>query len=299
MRPEIAVLDIQGQYRVYTEFYRADAAEKTIILINGSLATTASFAQTVRNLHPHFNVVLYDQPYAGKSKPHNRQERLISKEDEAQILLELIERFQCDHVMSFSWGGACTLLALAHQPRRVKKAVVSSFSPVINEPMRDYLERGCQYLAACDRYQVGNLVNDTIGKYLPSLFKRFNYRHVSGLDSHEYAQMHFHINEVLQRDLQRALNGARNIDIPVLFINGERDEYTTVEDAREFGKHIGNSQFSVIRDAGHFLDMEHKAACDDTRNAMLGFLKPTVREARQRSYAYIQQGQQGQHALAI
>ena len=295
MRPEIAVLDIQGQYRVYTEFYRADAAENTIILINGSLATTASFAQTVRNLHPQFNVVLYDQPYAGKSKAHNRQERLISKEDEAHILLELIERFQCDHVMSFSWGGACTLLALAHQPRQVKKAVVSSFSPVINEPMRDYLERGCQYLAACDRYQVGNLVNDTIGKHLPSLFKRFNYRHVSSLDSHEYAQMHFHINEVLQRDLVRALRGARNIDIPVLFINGERDEYTTVEDAREFGKHVGNSQFSVIRDAGHFLDMENKSACEDTRNVMLGFLKPTVRESRQRGNSY----NQGQHALAI
>jgi pimeloyl-ACP methyl ester carboxylesterase len=68
MRPEIAVLDIQGQYRVYTEFYRADAAEKTIILVNGSMATTASFAQTVKNLHPQFNVVCYDQPYAGKSK---------------------------------------------------------------------------------------------------------------------------------------------------------------------------------------------------------------------------------------
>jgi pimeloyl-ACP methyl ester carboxylesterase len=70
------------------------------------LATTASFAQTVRNLHPQFNVVLYDQPYAGKSKPHNRQERLITKETEAHILLELIEHFHADHVMSFSWGGA-------------------------------------------------------------------------------------------------------------------------------------------------------------------------------------------------
>ena len=178
----------------FTRSSIARKQQKTIILINGSLATTASFAQTVRSLHPHFNVVLYDQPYAGKSKPHNHQERLITKETEAHILTELIEHFQADHVMSFSWGGACALLALAHQPSRVKKAVVSSFSPIINEPMRDYLARGCQYLAACDRYQVGNLVNDTIGKYLPSLFKRFNYRHVSSLDSHEYAQMHFHIN---------------------------------------------------------------------------------------------------------
>ena len=293
MRPEIAVLDIQGQYRVYTEFYRADAAENTIILINGSLATTASFAQTVRNLHPQFNVVLFDQPYAGKSKPHNRQERLISKETEAHILLELIEHFQADHVMSFSWGGACTLLALAHQPRQVKKAVVSSFSPVINAPMRDYLDRGCQYLAACDRYQVGNLVNDTIGKYLPPLFKRFNYRHVSSLDNHEYAQMHFHIHQVLDHDLEKALHAARAIDIPVLFVNGDLDEYTTIEDARQFSRHVRNSHFREIRGAGHFLDMENKSACRDTRDVLIDFLKPQ-REHRPR-YQYVQ----GQHALAI
>ena len=294
MRPETAVLEIQGQYRVYTEFYRSQEAEKTIILVNGSLATTASFAQTVRNLHPQFNVVLYDQPYAGKSKPHNRNEHLLTKETEGQILLELIDHFAADQVMSFSWGGACTLMALAHKPRRIQRAVVSSFSPVINEPMRDYLERGCQYLSACDRYQVGNLVNDTIGKHLPSLFKRFNYRHVSSLDNHEYAQMHFHIHQVLDHDLNNALNSARVIDIPVLFVNGEWDEYTTTADARQFARHVRNSHFSEIRSAGHFLDMETKSACRDTRDVLLGFLKPTHSEQRTR-YQHVQ----GQHALAI
>jgi hypothetical protein len=106
MKPEIAVLDIQGQFRVYTELYRADAAEKTIILVNGSLATTTSFAQTVRNLHPQFNVVLYDPPYAGKSKPHNAHERPLTKELEGQLLLELIDHFNAELLMSFSWGGA-------------------------------------------------------------------------------------------------------------------------------------------------------------------------------------------------
>ncbi|MBJ9977873.1 alpha/beta hydrolase [Pseudomonas sp. S75] len=276
MRPEIAVLDIQGQYRVYTQFHRAASAQHTVVLVNGSLATTASFAQTVRNLHPQLNVVLYDQPYAGKSKPHNRHERLISKETEAHILLELIEHFQADHVLSFSWGGACTLLALAYQPQRVSRAIIGSFSPVINGPMRDYLERGSLHLSACDRPRVGNLVNETIGKHLPSLVKRFNYRHVSSLDSHEYAQMHFHIEQVIGHDLPRALERARNIAIPVLFVNGERDEYTTAEDARQFARHVRRSQFSVISNAGHFLDMEHKAACDDTRRAMLDFLEPAT-----------------------
>ncbi|MNN75326.1 Rhamnosyltransferase 1 subunit A [compost metagenome] len=82
----------------------------------------------------------------------------------------------------------------------------------------------------------------------------------------------------------------------MLFINGDRDEYTTAEDARQFGNHVGKSHFTVIRDAGHFLDMENKTACEATRSALLGFLKPTVRQARART-PY--NASQEQHAWAI
>ena len=294
MRPEIAVLDIQGQYRVYTEFYRADAAEKTIILVNGSMATTASFAQTVKNLHPQFNVVCYDQPYAGRSKAHNRHEKHLTKEVEGQILLELIDHFAAEHVLSFSWGGAATLVALAQQPRRIERAVISSFSPVINAHMLDYLERGVDYLGQRDGDRVGHLVNNTIGKHLPSLFKRFNDRHVSSLAEHEYGQMHFHISDVLHSDRQCYLNAAKKINVPVLFLNGEWDEYTAAEDARLFGNHVAHSTFTTLQATGHFLDMEHKAACRDSQNALLGFLKPAQQASRTR-YSFVQD----QHALAI
>lgn len=294
MRPEIAVLDIQGQYRVYTEFYRADAAEKTIILVNGSMATTASFAQTVKNLHPQFNVVCYDQPYAGRSKAHNRHEKHLTKEVEGQILLELIDHLAAEHVLSFSWGGAATLVALAQQPRRIEKAVISSFSPVINAHMLDYLERGVDYLGSRDGDRVGHLVNNTIGKHLPSLFKRFNYRHVSSLAEHEYGQMHFHINDVLHSDRQCYLNAAKKISVPVLFLNGEWDEYTAAEDARLFGNHVTHSSFTTLQATGHFLDMEHKAACRDSQDALLGFLKPAPQASRTR-YSFVQD----HHALAI
>ena len=294
MRPEIAVLDIQGQYRVYTEFYRADAAEKTIILVNGSMATTASFAQTVKNLYPQFNVVLYDQPYAGRSKIHNHHEQMLTKEVEGQILLELIDHFAAEHVLSFSWGGAATLVALAHRPRRVEKAVISSFSPVINAPMRDYLERGVDYLSNLNRHGVGHLVNSTIGKHLPSLFKRFNYKHVSSLAEHEYGQMHFHISQVLHSDRLCYLKSARQIDVPVLFLNGEWDEYTSARDAKLFGQYVPNSSFSTLQATGHFLDMEHKTACRDSREAVVSFLKPARHASRLRYH----QGQT-QHAFAI
>ena len=297
MRPEIAVLDIQGQFRVYTELYRAEAAEKTIILVNGSLATTASFAQTVRNLHPQFNVVLYDQPYAGKSKPHNIIDRPLTKETEGQILLELIDHFNAEHIMSFSWGGAAALVALSHRPQRIEKAVISSFSPVINEPMRDYLERGVRHLSVHDRYEVSNLVNSTIGKHLPPLFKRFNHRHVSSLDTHEYDQMHFHINDVLNLDPHNYLSTAQNINVPVLFLNGEWDEYTSSADAKLFAPVVQNSTFSTIQSTGHFLDMEHKAACRDSRFALMDFLT-TQTPARNRSTYHFKQVQTV-HAFAL
>ncbi len=274
MKPEIAVLDIQGQYRVYTQLHRAEGAEHTIILVNGSLATMASFAQTVRILQPQFNVVLYDQPYSGQSKAHNRNDRPLSKELEGQILLELINHFHADHLLSFSWGGTAALIALAQQPRRLKKAVLTSFSPIINDPMRDYLERGRAHMRLHSRLEVGNLLISTIGKHLPPLFKRFNQRHVSSLDHHEYDQMHFHINDVLSLNPDDYLNAARHIDVPVLFINGEWDEYTTGGGAQLFASVLPQSRFSSIGNAGHFLDMEHKDACQQTRQALSDFLLP-------------------------
>ena len=272
MKPEIAVLDIQGQYRIHTEYYRSDSAHSTIILVNGSMSTTASFAQTVKNLHPALNVVLYDQPYAGQSKAHNPHQSLLTNEREAQVLLELIEHFNARYVLSFSWGGLVALAALAEQPQRIEKAVISSFSPAINTAMQDYLERGRQGLATGDGTLLGHLVNDTLGKHLPHLFKRFNFRHISTLADHEYAQMHFHIDHLLSSDHASRLKAAERIDIPVLFINGEWDEYTAAKDARQFARPINQSQFVIVDNTGHFLDMEHKCASHHTKNAVLNFL---------------------------
>lgn len=294
MKPAIAVVDIHRTFKVHTEFYANPSARKTIILINGSLATTAAFAQTIKYLQPQFNVVLYDQPYAGQSKPHNSHTRPISKEDEAAILLELIEQFQVDYLLSFSWGGVAAMLALAQRPARIEKAVITSFSPLLNAPMLDYLKKGMTYLQAIDGENVGQLVNSTIGKYLPSLFKRYNQRHISSLDSHEYLQMHAHINQVVHMDNHCQMDCLAAIDIPLLFINGEHDEYTSPDDVRLFAEYLSDCQFATIDNAGHFLDMEHKKAWLQSQAVMLNFLQAPVRT----SSSYRPQHDQ-HHAIAV
>ena len=277
MHAQTAVINSQGLFNIHTSYYASPAPRGTIILVNGSLATTASFAQTLRFLQPEFNVVLFDEPYAGHSKAFNHHERPLTKEQEARLLLDLIEHFQADHLLSFSWGGASAMLALAQNPPSIRRAVIMGFSPVINPAMRAYLEAGVDLLLQCDRRGVAELVNSTIGKHLPSLYKRFNFRHICSLDEHEYLQMAFHVSQVLSQDSHCYLQDAECIDVPVLFVNGELDDYTSADDARQFSQSIDNCAFARIADAGHFLDAENKQAWADTRDAVMGFLLPVER----------------------
>ncbi|MAD01417.1 alpha/beta fold hydrolase [Pseudomonas abyssi] len=276
MKAEHDVVETLGGLRVHTHYYSSPAPQGTVILVNGSLATTAAFAQTVRYLQPHFNVVLFDEPYAGQSKQYNSNRRPITKEQEASILLELIERYRADHLMSFSWGGASALLALAQRPARIRKAVVLAFSPLINSAMRDYLERGIDLLVNCERKALGELLNSTIGEHLPSLVKRFNFRHIVSLDEHEYHQMAFHVSQVLTQDTRCYLRGSADIDTPILFVNGDLDRYTSPEDAQHFNRYIRHCRFATVRGAGHFLDMESREAWAQTRDAVLGYLAPSL-----------------------
>jgi pimeloyl-ACP methyl ester carboxylesterase len=84
MKPESDVITVCGKYRIYYEHYKREGAAKTAIMVNGALATTVSFSQTIRNLNGHVNVVLFDLPFAGQSRKHNAGKGILTKEDEVR-----------------------------------------------------------------------------------------------------------------------------------------------------------------------------------------------------------------------
>ncbi len=278
MKPEHEMVETLGLFRIHTHYYASPAPQGTVILVNGSLATMAAFAQTVRFLQPHFNVVLFDEPYSGESKAYNANQRPITKEQEAGILLELIAHFQADHLLSFSWGGASALLALSQRPPTIRKAILTAFSPLINSAMRGYLESGIDLLMNYERRKLALLMNETIGEHLPSLAKRYNFRHIISLADHEYQQMAFHISQLLTQDNHCYLMDSANIEVPLLFINGDLDRYTSPQDAHHFGRYIRDCSYATVSGAGHFLDMENKDAWQQTSNAVLGFLGESGRQ---------------------
>ena len=50
---------------------------KTVLLVNGALSTTRSFARTSKCLAEHFNVLLFDLPFSGYSREHNTDLDLV------------------------------------------------------------------------------------------------------------------------------------------------------------------------------------------------------------------------------
>jgi rhamnosyltransferase subunit A len=274
MDSEAHVITVFGRHSVYIEYHKTPGATKTAVMVNGALATTTSFSQTIRNLKDHVNIILFDLPFAGRSREHNTGNTVLTKDDEVEILLYLIDRFNVNYLISASWGGVSSLLSLCRNPPTLEKAVILSFSPVINEAMSNYMINARRFLADKDISGGAHLLNSTVGKYLPRLLKAHNHQYLVSMVEGNERQIIFHIDQIFELDQSQYVDRFAAINVPVLFINGELDEYTTTEDVRSLAQHIKHSEFAVIPNAGHFLDLEssqaRRAAGEIKRSFLLG-----------------------------
>jgi rhamnosyltransferase subunit A len=284
MKSETGLITMFGKYSIHVEYHRNEGANKTAIMVNGALATTTSFSQSIRNLKDHLNIVLFDLPFAGRSREHNTNiSAVLSKDDEVKILLYLIEHFKVNFLISASWGGVSSLLSLARRPPTIEKAVILSFSPVINDAMHSYMVSARRFLCDQDIPGGAQLLNSTVGKYLPRLLKVHNYQYLLSMVQGNEQQIMFHIDQIFELDQSKYIDHFTAIDVPVLFVNGALDEYTTTDDVRSLATHIKYSQFAVIPHAGHFLDLEssqaRRAAGEIERSFLLG-IDPIVESMR-------------------
>ncbi|QEM80910.1 alpha/beta fold hydrolase [Halomonas binhaiensis] len=259
MKADIDLMEVNG-YTIYVEKHFKKENKKTAIMVNGALSTTTSFRNCVKHLGNSLNFILFDLPFTGGSKKHNEGSYILTKEEEVSILLFLIEHYRPHFLVSVSWGGYAALMALAHQPPSIEKAAIASFATHLNGPMKEYLLRA-KHLADDKKFEdVAILMNNEVGKYLPRIIKYINKKHISTLDQREYNQAYFHINQVLEAGTVDYSDIWSNINTPVVFINGEKDEHTPPSSARRLENSISSCEFKVIKEAGHFLDIENRVA---------------------------------------
>lgn len=285
MSVEKEIFKLHNSLKVQVERHVFDPGRESVILVNGALATTASFGQTIKYLGERYNVICFDLPYAGQSKQHNRGGFLLTKEDEVEILLRLIEHFEPRYLYSVSWGGLASLLALARQPASVERAVIGSFSPFLNDAMLDYVTRARDLLGTGENLQAAQLLNDTVGKHLPRILKLLNFRYLTSLPKEEQSQVAFHVDQILALEPETYLDKLANIRCRVNFINGELDEYTTAQDIRTLARYIMHTHFTTVPNTGHFLELEGRAQAACMREAILDFFSVEQKFERSRREA--------------
>jgi rhamnosyltransferase subunit A len=271
MPVEKQVVPLPNGLKVHVEHHLFDPSFETVLLVNGALATTASFGQTIRYLGDRLNALCFDLPYAGQSRQHNACDFNLTKDDEVDILLHLAERFRPAHLLSVSWGGVASLFALARGCTSVRRAAIGSFSPFLNAAMTAYVTRARDHIAAGENLKAAQLLNDTVGRHLPRIMKLYNYRYLTKLPRDEQDQVAFHVDQILAMEPERYLHEFTQIRCEVKFINGELDEYTTAADVRRLGDYVHRAQFATIRGAGHFLDLEGRAQQEQMRAVLFGF----------------------------
>lgn len=282
-RNQYVIKNVFKDYAVSVEQIGDAPDKKNVLLVNGAMATTSAFARTSKCLAEYFNVVLFDLPFAGNSRAHNPSRCLVTKDDEVQILLALIEGFNIHHLVSASWGGLSTLLALAQKPDNIESSVVMSFAPGLNGPMLDYVSGAQALMARDDNAGIGHLLNQTLGKHLPPRLKTANQQHMAQLINAEQHQARFHIDQALKLNEGAYLPQLSNIDSHVHFLNGAWDEYTSAMDVQRFKQYIRDCSFSTAECSGHFLDLESRAAANGVHRALLGHLL-TQHDARPEAF---------------
>jgi len=265
-------VEVFAGYSVFLErIIRGPEARGTMLFVNGALATTTSFRWAVSAL-PDYDLILFDYPSIGQSRPHNPDVGILGIEEEARILRAVCDRYQPDYVVSMSWGGTPLLLVLSDGPRSVKKAILASYSLMLTPDMRQ-LAVTLERLIDDRQYErAARLTLESLGELLPARIKSMNERYFVNLTPGEKQYVLGHLRRVLSLNVEHYASRLANVRIPLMFINGTRDRFTSCSSVTPVSRYVRNARFVAIEDTGHFLPLESKRASAALSRALFEFL---------------------------
>ena len=270
-RPLVEIVDAAG-YRLYVERHlRSGEARPTILFVNGALTTTSSLRWATNSLTD-YNVVAFDFPIFGRSEQHNRIMRCLSKDEEASIVSALCDLYRPDYMVSLSWGGTSTLLALTKRPQSVKRAIISSYSAEMSPAMRALAEELVRLIDSGRQDLASKLTVEQLGECLPYRIRQLYLRYFMHLSDSQLRGVSNQIRHMLELEPYRYVAKLNKIEIPLLFGNGSADRFTSPESVRPIAHFVANCSFATIKNSGHFLALEGPEACADVCSGIRAFL---------------------------
>jgi len=252
------VIDVKGQ-NLFIKFNHSFENKPTIVFLHDSLGSvelwrdfTEKLATAVR-----CNFLVYDRLGYGKSfimATHKRESNYM--ELEADLLNDLLSKLNIKDAVLFghSDGGTIALIAASKYSEKVK-ALICEAGHIFVE---DITVQGVK--KALDAYKTTNL---------PERLQKY---HGDKVDTIVKAW-----TEIWLSDEFRSWNiepMLKNIICPLLFVQGENDEYGSLDQVdKTFTQVSGNSEKFIIPNVGH---TPHKETPEIVLNKSIEFINSTI-----------------------
>ncbi|KFF07695.1 alpha/beta fold hydrolase [Chryseobacterium luteum] len=233
---EERIIEVRGQ-KLYITHNNISEAKPVIVFLHDSLGCVQLWRDLPEKLSEvtHCNILLYDRLGYGKSGPMLTHERPVNyMEQEAGLLNDLLTELNINNAVLFghSDGGTIALITAAKYPEKIKSVICEAGHIFVE----DLTLKGVW--DAWDAYKTTNLAG-RLAKYhgdkVEMLFRAWT--------------------ETWTREDYRSWNIEyllKDIHCPLLFIQGDADEYGTLEQVeRTVSQVSGTAEKYIIPGIGH------------------------------------------------
>jgi pimeloyl-ACP methyl ester carboxylesterase len=261
--PKITVNNVELYYELH------GSGDEALVLNNGVIASTATWAYQLPALTPHYRVLLYDMRGQGQSQKWAEGEAPFTWETHADDLAALLDALGIPsaHIGGISYGGELTLVFALRYPERCRRLLVADAVSHVEPHLRAVIEnwilvaQGGDHEAFYRATWFWNFSEEFFARQYDLLLNRIEA--ARGLDLPSVVQLCRCFNTL---DVTARLG---EITQPTCVIVGAKDILKPVHYSQAIALGLPNAELHVLPGAGHASFLEAPA---EFNSVALGFL---------------------------
>jgi len=234
-----------------------------IVILHGLYGSSDNWLTIGKTLSEKYSVYLIDQRNHGKSEHSNIHNYDAMSDDLFEFFNE--NKIEKAIVIGHSMGGKTAMFFAEKFPEMVKKLIVVDIAPFTysakfatsHEHILNSLSK--LNLEICEtRIEIENQLSEYIEE---ESLRKFLLKNIGrNADNSFYWIMNLSVLKNSLPDILQGLETQNKINVPTLFIKGEKSHHIEMSDFEKIKSIFTNAKFEIIKNAGHWLHAEQPEA---------------------------------------